>query len=64
MPVSLDVCYPHTPMSDQKTSLGMIAVPNDILKRDIEVLDRYQAFSSELLRLSLLAIFRVPLALT
>jgi hypothetical protein len=51
-------------MSDQKTSLGMIAVPDDILKRDIEVLNRYQAFSSELLRLSLLAIFRVPLALT
>lgn len=38
------------------TPLGLIKLPDDTIEKDFVVLDKYQAFSAELLRLSLLAI--------
>jgi len=51
-------------MSDLKKPLGLIPVPDELVKRDFEVLDRYQAFSSELLRIALLAIPSLGFLLT
>jgi hypothetical protein len=54
----------EAPPADQKEPLGTIEVSDELLKWDIEVLDRYQAFSSELLRISLLAIPSLGFLLT
>jgi hypothetical protein len=41
---------------DGLTPLGHIKIPKDEFEADLEVLDRFQAFSAELLRISLLGI--------
>jgi hypothetical protein len=51
-------------MNDLKKPLGLIPVPDELVKHDFEVLGRYQAFSSELLRIALLAIPSLGFLLT
>jgi hypothetical protein len=44
------------PNSDEKPILGLVNLPENSIQHDFGLADRYQAFSAELLRLSLLAI--------
>jgi hypothetical protein len=41
---------------ESRTGLGHVAVPERTFERDLEVSDRYQAYSAEVLRLALLGI--------